>query len=119
MFPCSPSRRSVARAAFSNVGLLGRGEFELGRERREAGHEAGARFRRAPPDPVIEVAVTVGVFDGKRRLSDPAHALHGRPSDLGYGGWPVPGENGIEPVEFVRATRETRDARRDADESPA
>jgi hypothetical protein len=118
MSPCPASRLSAALAAFG-VGLLGRCDFELGRERREAGHEAGARFRRTPPDPVIEAAEAVGVFDGERRLADPAHALHRRPADLGYGGGPLLGEDGVEPVELFRAARESRDARRDADERPA
>jgi hypothetical protein len=32
---------------------------------------------------------------------------------------PVLGQNGVEPVEFVGAAGETRNARRDADERPA
>ena len=96
MFLCSASRLSAALAAFSTSVSSGDREFELCRERGEAGHEAGARFRRAPPDPIIEVAVMVGVFHGKHRLSDPAHTLQRRPSHLREGGWPLLGQNGIE-----------------------
>ena len=91
MSPCSASRRSAALAAFSMSASSGECGLELRRERREACHEVGARFRRAPPHPVIEVAEAVGVFDGKRRLADPAQALHGRPADLRDGGGPRPG----------------------------
>ena len=39
-----------------DVGLLRGNDFELGRERGEAGHQARAGFRLRPPDPVVEVA---------------------------------------------------------------
>ena len=119
MSRCSASRRSAALAAFSMSASSARGDLELRRERSEAGHEARARFRRTPPDAVIEVAEAVGVFDGERGLADPAHALHGGPADLRHGGRLVAGENRVEPVERLSATGEARDARRHADKGPA
>ena len=61
----------------------------------------------------------MGVFDGKRGLADPAHALHGRPAHLGHGGRLVAGENSVKPVECIGTTREPCNARRDADKRPA
>ena len=102
-----------------DVGLFGRCGLELYRERGEAGHEAGARFRRTPPDPVIEVAEAVAYSTASEVFpTPPMPCTAARPTCVTAAGLSL-GENGVEPVERVRATRETRNARRDADKSPA
>ena len=82
---------------------------------RKSTQDARARFSRTPTNARIQTSETMRVLDGQRSLAHPAHALHGGTADqcLHQGGRFAVHQDGVEPVKFVYATLETRDARRD------
>ena len=106
MSRCSASRRSTALAAFSMSASSGEATSNSTASFARLVMRPILCFRRTPPDAVIKVAKAVSVFDGKRGLSDPAHALHGGSANLGHGCRFVAGENGVEPVERIGTTCE-------------
>src|SRR5262245_46382729 len=66
----------------------------------------------------IQSSEAVSILNGQRGLANAAHTLHRRATDrsLSHRSGLVVHQEGVEPVEFVGATRETRDARRHPDE---
>ena len=88
------------------------------RKARKSTQEASARLGRAPTHARIEASEAVRILNGQRSLAHTTHALHRRATHrcLRHGSRLVLHQDGVEPIKFVRAACEARDARWHPDE---